>query len=65
MQKLLTTAQAAPLMGVEAKTAENWRCQGFGPKFIRVGRLIKYDPDDIAAWRAERRVGSTSQLIAA
>jgi hypothetical protein len=31
MQKLLSTAQAAPLMGVEVKTAENWRCRGVGP----------------------------------
>lgn len=65
MKKLLTTVEAAPLIGVEPKTAENWRCMGVGPKFIRVGRLVKYDPDDIEAWKAARRVSSTSQPVAA
>lgn len=65
MNKLLNTAEAAPLIGVEAKTAENWRSLGFGPKFIRAGRLVKYDPADIETWKNARRVGSTSEAIAA
>lgn len=65
MKKLLTTEEAAPLMGVEPKTAMNWRYIGFGPKFIRAGGKIAYDPDDIEAWKAGRRVGSTSELAAA
>jgi hypothetical protein len=65
MFKLLTTAEAAPLIGVEPKTAENWRCLGFGPKFIRAGRRVVYDPADIEVWKASRRVGSTSEMAAA
>ncbi len=65
MKKLLSTVEAAPLIGVEPKTAENWRSLGLGPKFIRAGRLVKYDPDDIAAWLSARRVSSTSEAVAA
>ncbi len=65
MQKLLTTLEAAPLIGVKPKTAENWRSMGFGPKFIRAGGRVVYDPTDIEAWKSTRRVTSTSQRVAA
>lgn len=65
MHRLLTTEEAAPLIGVEPKTAHNWRSIGCGPRHIRVGRLVRYDPADIEAWKAARRVGSTSEKIMA
>jgi predicted site-specific integrase-resolvase len=65
MQKLLSEDEAAPLIGVAVGTLQNWRVSGAGPKFIRAGRRIRYDPDDLRAWRDARRVGSTSELVAA
>ena len=65
MHKLLSETEAAPLIGVAVGTLQNWRVSGTGPKFIRVGRLVRYDPADVEAWRAERRVGSTSERVAA
>lgn len=65
MQKLLTTKEAAPLIGVRPKTLANWRVLGFGPVHIRAGTRIAYDVADIEAWKAGRRVSSTSQPIAA
>jgi DNA-binding transcriptional MerR regulator len=59
---LLRTADAAPLAGVATKTLENWRTLGLGPKFIKAGRRVLYDPADLLAWRDENRVGSTSQI---
>ena len=63
MKPLLDPELAAPFIGVTTKTMANWRCQGagLGPKFLRVGRKIKYDPDDIAEWREAKRVSSTSE----
>lgn len=61
MKALLTTAEATPLCGVAEGTLENWRVQGVGPAFIKCGRRVMYDPDDIAAWREENRVRSTSE----
>ena len=59
---LLRTDEAAPLAGVATKTLENWRTLGLGPKFIKAGRRVLYDPADLVAWREQRRVGSTSQI---
>lgn len=63
MSKLLSTPEAAPLVGVAPKTLENWRVAGLGPKHLRVGRLVRYDLVDIERWKAGRRVGSTSEQI--
>lgn len=65
MKALLDTPSAAPLIGATVGTIENWRVAGIGPKFIKSGRRVLYDPDDIAAWRAERRFQSTSEAEAA
>lgn len=65
MHKLLNTDEAAPLIGVKPKTLMNWRVLGVGPSHIRAGRKVAYDVADIEAWKAERRVRSTSQPIAA
>lgn len=65
MQDLLTVEQAALRCGVAAATLNNWRTLGRGPCFIKAGGRVAYDPADIEAWKAERRVSSTSQPVAA
>ncbi len=60
---LLTEAMVAQRLHCEVKTLQAWRCRGGGPKFIRVGRLVRYAPEDLATYIESRRVGSTSQTI--
>lgn len=62
LSPLLRTEEAAPLAGVAAKTLENWRTLGLGPKFIKAGRRVLYDPADLQAWRDQHRLGSTSEM---
>ncbi len=52
MQKLLNTIKAAEILGLKPNTLEIWRCREKGPKYIRMGRRILYDPDDLAAFAA-------------
>ena len=48
---LLSTAEAAQLIGLDPKTLENWRALGKGVKFIRIGeRAIRYRPQDVRAF---------------
>ena len=61
LSPLLATADAAPLAGVAPKTLENWRTLGLGPRFIKAGRRVLYDPADLLAWRDQNRFGSTSE----
>lgn len=59
---LLSQQDVAPLLGLSTKTLEAWRVRGGGPKFVRVGRLIRYRRRDIQDWLQARTVSSTSEV---
>jgi hypothetical protein len=61
MKTLLTEDDLAARWNVAPKTLANQRCRGEGVSFIRIGRLIRYDPDVVAAHEAARMVSSTSE----
>ena len=61
MEPLLDTKSAAPLVGLAAGTLENLRIRGTGPKFIKAGKRVMYDPADLRAWRDANRFSSTSE----
>ena len=51
LEPLLTTEQAAALLGTNRRTLEDWRLQpGLGPRFIKLGRLCRYRPVDLEAF---------------
>jgi len=58
---MLSTVEAAGHVGVAPKTLENWRTTGLGPKFVKAGRRVVYDPADITAWKDANRYSSTSE----
>lgn len=47
---LLAPERAAAYLGVSPQTLNNWRCTGRGPKFVRVGRLIRYRLEALDKW---------------
>ena len=53
---LLLPKQAAHTLSVTEHTLAQWRSDGFGPKYVRVGRLIRYKAADVAAWVQARSV---------
>lgn len=61
MKKLLTEDELAERWNIAPKTLANQRCRGGGVPFIRLGRLVRYDPDVVAAHEATRMVNSTSE----
>ena len=59
---LLTQKQLSEhLGGVSIRTLERWRVQGQGPKFVKVGRSVRYDIDDVKAWLDGQKLQSTSE----
>ena len=55
--KLLTTQQAADVMGVMPATLRGWRCAKTGPPFIKLPkRSVKYAQVDLERYIAERTV---------
>jgi predicted DNA-binding transcriptional regulator AlpA len=61
MQPLLTQRQAAELLCLSERTLERFRVSGIGPKFVRLGKSVRYRAGDVEAWLASRVVGSTSE----
>lgn len=51
LEHLLTTEQAADVLGTTRRTLEAWRCVGAGPVFVKLrGRLVRYRPSDLEAF---------------
>jgi hypothetical protein len=61
MRKLHTEKEEADRLGLAPKTLANQRWRGDGPPFLKVGRLIRYDPQMTDSWLADRVRLSTSE----
>lgn len=59
MERLLSTAEVAELLGVAPETVRFWRWNGSGPPAHKVGRLVRYQAKDVQAWvDARQRIGT-------
>ena len=59
--QLLTTAQAAEVLGIAEGTLTTWRCtRRTELPYLKVGRCVRYKRSDIEAWAQSRRRGETS-----
>ena len=56
----LRTRDAARYTGLAKSTLEKLLVTGGGATYIRVGRVVLYDPDDLDAWLAAHRRKTTS-----
>jgi predicted DNA-binding transcriptional regulator AlpA len=55
--KLLTSEEAAPLVGVTPGTLQVWRSTNRYPlKYIKAGRLVRYRIEDIQAFIESRTI---------
>ena len=57
---LLNTAQAAVALGASPRTLERKRVVGGGPRYVKVGRLVRYLPSDLERWIKSRGRKTTS-----
>lgn len=57
----ITSKQAAEILGLTThRTLDVWRTQGRGPDYFKIGSAVRYDRDEVIAWREARRCKSTS-----
>jgi hypothetical protein len=57
---LITEQALADYLGVAVQTPRKWRLTGEGPRYIKIGRAVRYHPDDVDAFVAASRRRSTS-----
>ena len=46
-QKVISTLQLSRRLGLSIRTLEGWRLRGDGPKWIKVGRTVRYRIADV------------------
>ncbi|MFD3453823.1 helix-turn-helix domain-containing protein [Streptomyces sp. NPDC058691] len=50
--RYLTPVDLADLLGLPLETVYQWRRKRIGPRGFRVGRHLRYDPEDVRRWVA-------------
>lgn len=58
--KLLTVREVAARLAVRPGTLHVWNWRGIGPKFIKIGRTVRYDPDVVEDFIKTSQRSSTS-----
>ncbi|MBB4858284.1 putative DNA-binding transcriptional regulator AlpA [Novosphingobium chloroacetimidivorans] len=61
----LDTHQAAIRTGLASSTLRKLRLTGAGPRFLKLGRAVRYREADLEEWLSARSVVSTSESTAA
>jgi predicted DNA-binding transcriptional regulator AlpA len=57
---VLDTRAAADFLGVSARTLENFRVRGGGPRFVKIGGAVRYRVESLEAFLRQRERASTS-----
>jgi len=57
----LRSQEAAVYTGFSQSTLEKLRVYGGGPLYIRIGRVVVYDPNDLDQWLSSHKRSSTAE----
>ncbi|MCA0405464.1 MAG: helix-turn-helix domain-containing protein [Proteobacteria bacterium] len=58
----LTAAEAGAFLSLSPKTLANWRTQGGGPRFSKVGAAVRYRFADLLSFITSRSGKSTAEI---
>ncbi len=50
MGKLWTIQDVAEYLAIPVKTLYDWRTRQYGPVGRRIGRYVRYRPEDVYSW---------------
>ena len=53
-KRILTDVEVAERLGVSRFTVRSWRLKGVGPRFLKMGRAVRYRSEDVDEY--ERQV---------
>ena len=57
LETLLEEKDLAGKLQVSLGTLRSWRTDGKGPRFHRIGQMIRYAPSDVKTWLLSRQGG--------
>jgi predicted DNA-binding transcriptional regulator AlpA len=59
-QRLINEHEVAASCSISVLTLRKWRVQKRGPRFVKIGALVRYRPEDVDAWIAEQSARSAT-----
>ncbi len=62
-KELVTPSVLASRWNIHVKTLSQWRWNGRGPQFLKLGRAIMYRLQDIEAFEQERLCSDTTHAL--
>lgn len=63
LDSLVAPVTLAERLGTTERSLSEWRIKGRGPKFIRVGRSVRYRPEAVDEWLLSQEYASTSEEV--
>ena len=57
---LMTETEVATYLTIDVGTLRAWRLRGQGPRYSKIGRLVRYDTADLQSWLDGRKCNHTS-----
>jgi predicted DNA-binding transcriptional regulator AlpA len=61
MERILNQKEVAKLLGVSTRTLERHRIAGTGPRYILLGKLVRYQQSDLVDFVKRNLRQSTSE----
>jgi excisionase family DNA binding protein len=61
-EKHLTIGELAERENVPAATVYQWNSRGTGPRYLKIGRHVRYRLRDVESWEAGRTVEPLTRL---
>ena len=62
-EALLTEQDVAKTLNVSVGTLRRWRLLREGPKFRKLGSLVRYDPHDVKDWVQAQPSGGSGRFV--
>lgn len=59
--RVLSDTEVAERLGVSPFTVRAWRHKGQGPRFMKMGRAVRYRPEDVEAFKETALVDPAAQ----
>jgi hypothetical protein len=59
----MTEKEAAELICYTPRALQNWRLRGGGPRYVKIGRSVRYQRSDVLEFIEERKRFHTSQTF--
>jgi excisionase family DNA binding protein len=63
MSNLMTEDEVSKRLNVSVASLRRWRLLNRGPRFLKVGSLVRYLPEEFDAWLASLPTGGTAATV--